>query len=106
LQDGVIAVTAGDRRLAHGGRATAAKTIKVALEHKGTDHDDQPACRPRRRTPPLTLDELEAIAGAKDNSWVVDLFGRVFFGKVDDGEGPSFGFACVKPGKTTYCVVL
>jgi hypothetical protein len=55
---------------------------------------------------PLTLDELEAIAGAKDNSWVVDLFGRVYFGKVDDGEGPSFGFACVKPGKTTYCVVL
>jgi hypothetical protein len=54
----------------------------------------------------LSLGELDAIAGAKDNSWVVSFFGRVFFGKVDDGQGPSFGFACVKPGKTTYCVAF
>lgn len=54
----------------------------------------------------LTCAELDDVSGAKDKSWVVNLFGLVFFGKVDDGDGPSFGFACVKPGKTTYCVVL
>ena len=54
----------------------------------------------------LTVDELDAIAGAKDKSWAVSILGLFFFGKVDDGEGPSFGFACVKPGKTTYCVAF
>ncbi len=53
-----------------------------------------------------TLDGLDAIAGAKDNSWVVSIFGGVFFVEVDDGQGPSYGFACVRSGKTTYCVVL
>jgi hypothetical protein len=54
----------------------------------------------------LTLDELDLVSGGKDKSWVVSLFGKIFFGVVDDGDGPSFGFACVKPGNTAYCVAF
>ena len=64
-----------------------------ALSHAGTD------------LRALSLDELDAVSGAADKSWVISFFGRVFLGVVDDGQGPAFGFACVKSGKTTYCAV-